>query len=130
MIIQPTHTTKYTHLYLLQCFCSTIAASVNSFNFFALPVLELLVLLLVIVPSFWMLKRETQIRNFGIAMLMAVIINALLQIVDRIRVDETCNGLDFYTFEKYCELIIMQSFCNIPFVLIGLAVLLIWWPRD
>jgi len=101
-----------------------------SLNFFALPVLELLVLLLVIVPSFWMLKRETQIRNFGIAMLMAVIINAFLQIVDRIRVDETCDGLDFYTFEKYCELIIMQSFCNIPFVLIGLAVLLIWWPRD
>lgn len=101
-----------------------------SLNFFALPVLELLVLLLVIVPSFWMLKRETQIRNLGIAMLMAVIINALLQIVDWIRVDEVCDGLDFYTFEKYCESIIMQSFCNIPFVLIGLAVLLIWWPRD
>lgn len=102
----------------------------TNLNFFALPVLELLVLLLVIVPSFWMLKRETQIRNFGIAMLMAVLINALLQIVDRISVDEICDGLDFYKFEKYCELIIMQSFCNIPFVLIGLAVLLIWWPRD
>ncbi len=101
----------------------------TNLNFFALPVLELLVLLLVIVPSFWMLKRETQIRSLGIAMLMAVIINALLQIVDKIRAEEVCDGLDFYTFEKYCELIIMQSLCNIPFVLIGLVVLLIWWPR-
>lgn len=98
--------------------------------FFTLPVLELLVLLFIMVPSIVMLKREIRTRNLGIAMLMAVMINALLQIADTVRFEEICDGEDYYRFEGYCDLLIMQSFCNIPFVLIGLVVLLIWWPRN
>ena len=98
----------------------------GNLNLFALPVLEIVALLLIIGPSILLLKRETQITSLGTTLLMVVIINAVLQIVDMIRVGKICDGPDFSRFEDYCELIVMQSFCNVPFVIIGTFVLLIW----
>lgn len=100
----------------------------GNLNFFALPIFEVIALLIVIVPSFLTLKRDTRFRDVGITVLMAVIINAALQIVDLVRTNGICNSEEFYKFEGFCELIVVQSFCNIPFVIIGLLVLLIWWP--
>lgn len=98
----------------------------GNLNLFALPVLELVALLLIIGPSILLLKRETQITSLGTTLLMVVIINAVLQIVDMIRVSKICDGPDFSRFEDYCELIVIQSFCNVPFVIVGTFVLLIW----
>jgi len=102
----------------------------GNLNFFTLPILEVIALLFVIAPSFLTLKRETRFRDAGITVLMAVIVNAALQIVDMVRTNEICNSEEFYRFEGFCELIVVQSYCNIPFAIIGLLVLLIWWPGN
>lgn len=102
----------------------------GNLNFFTLPILEIIALLFVITPSFLTLKRETRFRDAGITVLMAVIINAALQIVDLVKTNGICNSDEFYRFEGFCELIVVQSFCNIPFAVIGLLALLIWWPRS
>ena len=102
----------------------------GNLNFFTLPILEVIALLLVIAPSFVTLKRETRFRDAGITVLMAVIINAALRIVDLVRTNGICNSEEFYRFEGFCELIVVQSYCNIPFAIIGLLALLTWWPRS
>ena len=99
-------------------------------NLFALPALEVIVLVLVIALSLGTLRRETRFTNAAITVLMAMVINAALRIVDLIRTDEVCNSQDFYKFEGFCELIVMQSFCNIPFVIIGMLVLLVLWADN
>ncbi len=98
----------------------------SNWNFFSLPVLELTTLLLVIAPSATFLRKRDEISNVGVTILPAVLINAILRTVELIRSGTICNGPDFYKYEDFCELIIMQSFCNIPFVFIGALVLLIW----
>ena len=98
----------------------------SNWNFFTLPVLELTTLLLVIAPSAIFRRKRNKISDVGVTILPAVLINAILRIVELIRSGTICNGPDFYTYEKFCELIGMQSICNIPFVFIGALVLWIW----
>lgn len=102
----------------------------GNLNFFALPVLEVIVLVLVIALSLGTLRRETRFTNAAITVLQAMVINAALRIVDLIRTDEICNSQDFYKFEGFCELIVMQSFCNIPFAIVGILVLLVLWSDN
>lgn len=98
-------------------------------NFFALPVLGVIVLI-IITPLFLTLKTEQRLRDAGMTVLMAVVINATLRIVDMIRTNGICDSRDFYEFENFCELIVMQSLFNIPFALIGTWVLLVLWLSD
>lgn len=99
----------------------------SNLNFFALPVLELIVLLLAVTPAVVMLKIKTRFTTVAMTILMAVVINAVLQIYDMIRTLRICDSDAFYEFEGFCEGIVMQSFCNIPFVAFGSIVLLIYW---
>ena len=98
-------------------------------GFFILPVLGLLALLLTVVPSITNWEKRDELTRIGMTMLSVVMINAFLQIVERVRM-ETCAEPDFYKYEAFCEDTIVQSFCNIPFVLIGALVLFIWKRRE
>lgn len=99
----------------------------GNLNFFTLPVLEVIVLLLAVTPAVVMLKMKTRFTTVAMTILMAVVINAVLQIYDMIRTLQICDSDAFYEFEVFCEGIFMQSFCNIPFVAFGSIVLLIYW---
>lgn len=98
----------------------------SNLNFFALPVLEIVVLILAVTPALVMLRINTRFTTAATTILMAVVINAVLQIYDLIRTARLCDSDAFYEFEGFCELIIMQSFCNIPFVAFGAVVLLVF----
>lgn len=99
-------------------------------GFFFLPALELLTLLLAIVPSMTLWEKRDAVTHIGMYMLLIVVINAILRIADLVRLNETCESLDFYQYETFCEEVVMQSFCNIPFALIGALVLLVWKLRE
>ncbi len=105
------------------------AGMVGMLVVFSLPALELLALLVVVVSSMTSWGTRDEIKRFGINMLLVVMINAFLQIVDWARMSKTCEGLDFHTAEALCEPVLLQSFCNIPFVLIGALVLWVWKHR-
>ena len=103
-----------------------LAGPYGAYAFFSLPALALLALLLAVVPRMPFWGKRDGITHVGIIMLMVVMINAFLRIVDLLRMNKTCEGPDFYKYESLCEGTFVESFCNIPFLLIGALVLWIW----
>ena len=103
---------------------------VSNIRFFSLPVLGLLSLLLVLISRMTFWPRRDEIRSIGITLMSAVMINALLRIVDWMRIFVTCEGEGFRTYERLCEGTVMQNFFNIPFLLVSIIVLWIWSNRE
>ncbi|MYH63060.1 MAG: hypothetical protein F4148_15320 [Caldilineaceae bacterium SB0675_bin_29] len=96
----------------------------GDYVFFSLPALELLALFLAVGPQMISWKRRDEIAHIGASMILVLIPNALLLVIDLIRLGEICRGPDYYKIETICEGggLILQC-CNIPFLLIGAFVL-------
>ena len=91
-----------------------------------LPILMILSLALVALPSATFWTRRDQISAVGAYLVPAVMINSVLRIVDFARLQSVCEGSDFYLFEKLCEDAGFHFVCAIPFLFFGALVLLIY----
>ena len=98
---------------------------VSNIRILGLPVLGLLSILLVLISRMTFWPKRDEIRSIGITLMSAVMINALLRVVDWMRIFGICEGEGFRTYENLCEGTVIQNFFNIPFLLVSIIVLLI-----
>ncbi len=92
--------------------------------FFALPLLQLLSLLLIVGPFMVLWRVPAGIQRVGVVFVSVMLINAILRVVDFFQWGETCDGENYGRYEGVCDAVVMQQFCNIPFILFGVIILL------
>lgn len=92
--------------------------------FFALPLLQLLSLLLIAGPYMVLSRVPAGLQRVGVVLVSVMLINALLRMADYYRWGETCDGENYLRYEGVCDAVVMQQFCNIPFILFGVIILL------
>lgn len=92
--------------------------------FFALPLLQLLSLLLIAGPSMVLSRVPAGLQRAGVILVSVVLINALLRVVDFYRWGETCAGENYGRYEGVCDAVVMQQYCNVPFIFFGAVILL------
>ena len=92
--------------------------------FFSLPLLQLLSLLLIAGPYMVLSRVPAGLQRAGVILVSVVLINAILRMADYYRWGETCAGENYGRYEGVCDAVVMQQFCNIPFILFGVIILL------
>ena len=72
----------------------------SNYLFFALPVLNLLALVVAVEPQMTFWEKHDRIASIGMSMLLVLIPNAFLRVVDLLRLGGTCEGPDYFKYES------------------------------